>query len=350
MKTEVSDLNKKECAALRGLAILAIVLHNYCHFFAFTIKENEYTFHSYYNHYFWNHVFHLNSDLFFDVFSFLGHYGVPVFLFISGYGLVTKYESQKTSPSVVPFVKYHYLKLLRLMFMGFTCFIFVDWYLKSEFRFTLTDIIAQIAMIINLFPTPDVIIKPGPYWYFGLMLEMYLVYIVFFHRRHWTMILAAIVICWLVQALCNPTGETLNWLRYNFIGAVLPFGSGILYARYLKWELNRSTYFAIGTVAVLLICLFGGNYQLWLWIPLFVIIASVAFVKILPRIVIKPFAWIGSISAMIFVVHPILRPVILNIFNESYLYTGLALYVVSTLAIAYLYQKILMYIPKPKMK
>ena len=33
-----------ESKALRGIAILGIILHNYCHFLGFAVKENEYTF------------------------------------------------------------------------------------------------------------------------------------------------------------------------------------------------------------------------------------------------------------------------------------------------------------------
>ena len=37
-------LSRTESAALRGIAILGIILHNYCHFLGFAVKENEYKF------------------------------------------------------------------------------------------------------------------------------------------------------------------------------------------------------------------------------------------------------------------------------------------------------------------
>ena len=37
-------LSIAESKALRGIAILGIILHNYCHFLGFAVKENEYTF------------------------------------------------------------------------------------------------------------------------------------------------------------------------------------------------------------------------------------------------------------------------------------------------------------------
>ncbi len=39
-------LSRTECAALRGLAIIGIFLHNYCHWLGpMAVKENEYTVH-----------------------------------------------------------------------------------------------------------------------------------------------------------------------------------------------------------------------------------------------------------------------------------------------------------------
>ena len=85
-------LSRTESSALRGIAILGIILHNYCHFLGFAVKENEYKFDPSRPMQFLDKLFSLDSDLFIHFFSFLGHYGVPIFLFISGYGLVKKYE------------------------------------------------------------------------------------------------------------------------------------------------------------------------------------------------------------------------------------------------------------------
>ena len=86
-------LSRTESSALRGIAILGIILHNYCHFLGFAVKENEYKFDPSRPMQFLDKLFSLDSDLFIHFFSFLGHYGVPIFLFISGYGLVKKYEA-----------------------------------------------------------------------------------------------------------------------------------------------------------------------------------------------------------------------------------------------------------------
>ena len=83
-------LSRPACNALRGLAIIGIFLHNYCHWLGPIIKENEY---QYFQHNVdWLNQVMVSMDLNLPVhlLSFFGHYGVPVFLFLSAYGLVMK--------------------------------------------------------------------------------------------------------------------------------------------------------------------------------------------------------------------------------------------------------------------
>ena len=86
-------LSRKECTALRGLAILGIMLHNYCHWLRLAVKENEFTFTSANNERLLDVLGTPDWNLPVHLLSYFGHYGVPVFFFLSGYGLVKKYET-----------------------------------------------------------------------------------------------------------------------------------------------------------------------------------------------------------------------------------------------------------------
>lgn len=89
-------LTRRECTALRGLAILGIFLHNYCHWLSPVVKENEY---QYFQHNVdWLAQAMQNPDLLLPahLISFFGHYGVPIFLFLSAYGLERKYGGPAT--------------------------------------------------------------------------------------------------------------------------------------------------------------------------------------------------------------------------------------------------------------
>ena len=100
-------MKREESQALRGFAILGIVLHNYCHFLNFAVKENEYIFYGDRPRQFWDMLMSMDSQLFVHVFSFLGHYGVPVFLFVSGFGLVMKYEKDDICYNPFRWMGYH---------------------------------------------------------------------------------------------------------------------------------------------------------------------------------------------------------------------------------------------------
>ena len=100
---------------MRGIAILAIMLHNYCHFIGRIVKENEYQYLEQNNTRLWQVLTNPDELLPVHLLSYFGHYGVPVFLFLSGFGLVMKYESAHDDVRAVGFLRYHYLKLLRML-------------------------------------------------------------------------------------------------------------------------------------------------------------------------------------------------------------------------------------------
>ena len=351
-------LTRKECTAMRGIAILAIVLHNYCHFIGKIVQENEYQYLSFNNDRLWQVLTHPDALLPVHLLSYFGHYGVPVFLFLSGFGLVKKYEeTSNASCPPVRFVRYSYLKLLRMLIVGFVLFVCVDMVTPGRFSFHWDNVLAQLLMYINVLPEPDKIIWPGIYWFFGLMMELYIVYRLLFYRRSSWWVVALVVVCWLLQVFCEPDGEILNRLRYNCIGGMLPFGLGIIVARiptlgikyspignktFPRWEYLMALLLASALVVVM--CF---NYQSWLWIPVFIIIGCVAMVKLMPECVLKVFVWFGSISAAMFVAHPIARKLFITVAWKQDIYDGLMLYVIVTIALSWAVKQMIDRIPKP---
>lgn len=353
MKKEL--LSMAESKALRGIAILGIILHNYCHFLGFAVKENEYTFTASKPRQLLERMLTLDDNLFIHFMSFFGHYGVPVFLFISGFGLVYKYErSTPTRVRALPFIGFHYAKLLRLMFLGYIGFAVVSYLHPHGYHgYTVGRVIAQLLMYINLMPDPDHIIKPGPYWYFGLMLQLYIVYRLVLYRRSSAVTLALIVLCTAVQALFPPSvdegGEILNRIRYNFIGGMLPFGAGILYARHGR---NLPLPINLTIVVVSAFIVFIGSFYFWSWlfVPLFIVTGAVATMKLIPDKALAPCVWFGAISSALFVMHPITREIIIKMSYRGYIYTGLITYIVASILLAWLFKLMFRYIPKPKLK
>ena len=343
-------LNKTECSALRGIAIIGIFMHNFLHWLRPMVKENEYQFHQNNVDGLLNILTNPDENLLWQLFSFFGHYGVPVFLFLSGYGLVLKYEnSDKPQPGVTDFMWHHFRKLFPMMLLGFVCFAIVDWITPNRHHWSWLDILTQLTMTINLRPEPDDIIWPGPYWFFGLIMQLYLFYRILLYKRHWAWTVASVLICWLIQAMCMdaPEGETLNRIRYNCIGGMLPFCMGILLARakgnaalnetLAKRYVNAGWMLISIAAAVIVVCM-SMTFHTWLWAPAFVVLFNLAVVKTLPSVCLKPLDWIGALSAAIFVCHPITRKVFIPISRGGELLDGLAIYVVATIMLAMLFR------------
>ena len=375
----IPTLNRSECSVLRGLAIIGIFLHNYCHWLGPIVKENEY---QYFQHNMdWLNQVMGNPDinLPFHLISFFGHYGVPVFLFLSAYGLVLKYESGprlengskfftitgKQLPNLKDswrFICYHYLKLFKMMIVGFVAFTMLDYITPGPHHYHTLDIIAMLGMFNNILPEPDHIIWPGPFWFFGLMLQLYIVYRLFIYRKHWGYTVGLMVICVTIQLILgyiNPESEEMNRYRYNFMGGMLPFGIGILYARYgekilMTFHHPAANFFGI-IFCSMLIYSFSGSMLGWTFVPLLICLLSVLVAKILSGIdwlagVFKTLDWVGGISSALFVCHPITRKIFIPISRQGDMYAGLLLYIVSSICLAWLFSKLMQHIPNPKMK
>ena len=356
-------LTRNECTAMRGIAILAIVLHNYCHFISKIVQENEYQFFVSHNEQLWQVISHPDELLPIHLLSFFGHYGVPVFLFLSGYGLVRKYETSDNFCPPVRFVRYSYLKLLRMLFVGFSLFICVDMVTPGRFQFHWDNVIAQLLMYINVLPEPEKTIWPGIYWFFGLMMELYIVYRLLFYRRSSWIAVALIVVCWLLQAFCDPEGETLNRLRYNCIGGLLPFGLGIIAARVRTLRTGSTTptdsayapygpilWLLVFILSVALVFAMSFNFYTWLlWIPVFIILGTIALVKAMPKWMLSIITWFGSISAAMFVAHPIARKLFITVAWKQDIYDGLMLYIIAVIAISWAVKQLIDRIPQPKL-
>lgn len=358
-------LSQMECHALRGLAILGIFLHNYCHWLPGIVRENEYQFFQGNVDAFNHALLSPDEKLPMHFLSFFGHYGVPVFLFLSAYGLVMKYERKtpnRPSPHIprVSFIRYHFLKLFRMMIAGFAAFIIVDQITPAPFHYQVVDIIGQLGLFNNLFPHPDKVIWPGPYWFFGMLFQLYVLYRLLIYKRSdgWTSIL--MVICILGQFLFDPEGGALNWYRYNFMGSMLPFCGGILFARNQKAIMNWRK--RIGPcqfdwsaliLSFVFIYVFSLNFFTWAFVPVFICTFCIALVKTLRychlNSINRILVGLGQISAALFVCHPITRKIFIPISRDGALYTGLHLYIIASICLAWIWRQMMKKVPKPVM-
>lgn len=163
--------------------------------------------------------------------------------------------------------------------------------------------------------------------------------------------------CWLWQMFYLDDSETLERLRYNLVGGMLPFGMGILAGRWserLEVFCERDGQQWV-TCFVLLLSMFLTflfsflSSQTWLWVPALIVVGTIALVKLIPSQVMPYVVWLGTISAAIFVTHPIVRKIFVRPYIHEDMYAGLLLYVVATLLLSWLMKKIIDQIPNPKL-
>jgi hypothetical protein len=93
----------------------------------------------------------------------------------------------------------------------------------------------------------------------------------------------------------------------------------------------------------------GFWYHSWLWIPVFVIIGTIALVRLMPQWMLSVLVWTGSVSAAMFVAHPIVRKLFITVAWKQDIYDGLMLYVVVTIALSWAVKQIIDHIPSPKL-
>ena len=319
-----------------------IMLHNYCHWFPFAVPENEFSFDVGKYIQFWNAI---NWDTFLiQFFSFWGHLGVSVFVLLSGYGLVLKYDN--TNINRKSFIIKHYKKLCIPMILGFITYYVILFIINYPINHDLSTIIpikrliAQLTLIINLMPNPHRLIVPGPYWYFGLTMQLYLIYLLFIYKRSIKIITVIALGVFFISMFLENNPKLLISTKYNFIGWLFPYIYGIMIGRKtIVIPSIRLTYLITG-ITILMITLFGYLYYTWLLIPLIVAIFSTHIITIIPIYITNIFDIIGKKSLYIFVLHPITRELTIQYGIAGNPYIGLTLYIILTLVLIWGIDKI----------
>lgn len=316
------NLSREETSCMKGYAILCIVLHNLLHLVGPLVKENEFYYNYNYRAYWmWDHLIKWHDNLLGDLFSFFGWYGVPVFIFLSGFGITKKYDcsrNKKEDNTWIEFLAYNFKKLWCLMTPVFVLYLILGTCLWEK-SFTWAAILAQLTLTINVLCSPS-FIAPGVYWYFGLTLQLYIVFRLFFFRKNGRMFftnlivltLVSLALCWWLQPDDHQKIQPIyEYFSHNCVRWFLPFFMGIVCAQYGKdgkdswWEIIFSLTCSLG---LLIACSF--SQRLWIFTPVFAIVFFIGFAKLSVKIrwTKSLGVWLGGLSAYLFAAHPLVRP------------------------------------------
>ncbi len=328
---------------MRGIAIAFIVLHNLLHILLPTI-ENEFVFNIERSNTFAKVASGFSPTLWQDIFSFLGWYGVTVFLFLSGYGLTLKYGFSTDQPfKAKTFVWKHLKRVFLLMILPYILFAIKD---LQDAHYL--QVFLQLTLLSNIFNPND--IYPGIFWFFGLIAQLYLLFAIIRNLRNKdsrSIVLVSISALSIILMFFIPgDSETMNHIRHNFIGWLLPFSMGVWFAGQQTLNKLFDSYWK-NTIWVIvcgsLVVISNFNYYMWCISPVFAIMASIGLTKILTRYnkIDKGCIWLGALSSFLFAVHPTARILYIEYFGKGTPHTlNIWGYVLVSIALALIYRAI----------
>ena len=326
---------------MRGVAIMFIMLHNLLHWILPTV-ENEFTFSIDRSLLFVERFVGLNTQLILDIFSFLGWYGVAVFLFLSGYGLAKKY-GLSTPLMTKQFVTKHFKSVFFLLLLPYLPFA-----LLSIYQMNIKQVLLQVSLLANIFDPNG--INPGVFWFFGLIMQFYLLFALLRMIKSQKVMLRVLMLLNVISlvglVLLSDSPNVLNWVRHNFVGWLLPFSLGIWLGQSSKWGVlfNANWKNLLWVVCGgLLVMLSNLNYYFWIFGSVMAIFAAIGLAKLMSKVrcVDEIGVWLGSLSAFIFAVHPAIRLLCKKIcFSDMTRFPYLMGYVLLSIIFAIIYRYI----------
>lgn len=333
------QMSLDETLILKGVSILVIILHNFVHRFPGAVIENQHVFLMERNCELVGRFLHISPGILLDLVSHYGHYGVPVFVFLSGYGLVVKYENRSAPIGFQKYIRRHIGKLwLLLLPLLIPHFLFLGMKEPGYFQEHWLDFLLMMGFVGNL--NPDSHIFHGPWWFFSLIVQLYVVYYVFVYRRTLKPVVLLTALCMIAQvAAVGLSGnmDYLEYLRHNFAGSMLPFALGIVAAR-KKFFPTRGL--AMIASALFIICCFNAySWLLTFGLVTLAVMPTVRYVR-LNTWIYSCLKWLGMISSFLFVTHPIVRSCLFGLSKYS-LVLSIVGYTLLSILFAWGYKRLL---------
>lgn len=317
------ELTRADASVIKALAILMIVAHNYFHQVKPFPGENEMAFHA---ETFWKMVFQIAEhpfDAFHPIASFFGHYGVHIFLFMSGYGLTKKalgYVQKHGGISWTDLWKVslnQIAKIVSLTLVGVSIlclYKYIAWGTLPDAEF-FTKYLVFLTFTENLRPG-DFGYFVSVWWFMALIVQFYLLFPIIFKglSRHAYLTLSIGVVC---QLLAVSIYEPL--LEQHVLVYATPLGQMVLFmlGGYLAMGRRLSRWIVLPLVVVLPLTFIDPNFfhLSFVAVPVFLMLAYGLLRERL--IASKTLLWIGGMSMFIYIVHGDLRWQVIPVVNEA---------------------------------
>lgn len=317
------ELTRADASVIKALAILMIVAHNYFHQVKPFPGENEMAFHA---ETFWKMVFQIAEhpfDAFHPIASFFGHYGVHIFLFMSGYGLTKKalgYVQKHGGISWTDLWKVslnQIAKIVTLTLVGVSIlclYKYIAWGTLPDAEF-FTKYLVFLTFTENLRPG-DFGYFVSVWWFMALIVQFYLLFPIIFKglSRHAYLTLSIGVVCQLLAVLIY---EPL--LEQHVLVYATPLGQMVLFmlGGYLAMGRRLSRWIVLPLVVVLPLTFIDPNFFHLSFVAVTVFL-MIAYGLLRERLIAsKTLLWIGGMSMFIYIVHGDLRWQVIPVVNEA---------------------------------
>lgn len=363
MNIALDSWTKRDVNVLKAFGILLIVLHNFLHL-TNDVGENEMYFQSLTVYKFMDSIASQPSAAWSYILSFLGHYGVQIFIFCTGYGLAKSFSNK----SLKEYPKY-FLKKIALLYL--LILIGLVWYsalspeIKSldQFRF-LTVFFFKMT---STFSYGLLFAFIGPWWYMCLAVQLYftfplLKYLIDRYRDKYQekSVLFLLLLSYILIYGLFKVASVYNFPMFaNVLGHLPEFIFGIGVATYTQFRINGKL--LIGAIIVFVLsCFFKLFFPLSFMSMLIILLTIFHYLKnglkkyaTLENI----FVYIGQISMFIFILNAIPRTRIYKFFLREgvptwelfcFLLMHLAVVGVMAMSTAFAYNWVMKLLPKKK--
>ena len=307
------DLTKEDTRLCKAIAMLMIVFHNYFHSLPNKPGENEFTFHWWRFFEVWLQILENPFDVLRPIAGFFGHYGVHIFIFLSGYGLTKKALQTFAKPKDVLKIDLYalvfgqILKLWKLMLLG-AIFAAIVWWVTlpdpnwmkraSEFLWTLSFTNALVPGHRYYFVSV--------WWFLSLIVQCYLIFPLLYNyitaeKRVIYFIGASIVVGALLYSPMRHAGVSV----YGTVLGQLPiFALGVWLAKGGDLKRNRK-------ILLWLSILLVAGWTLRPFFHLSFLLVTLGFIYFYESVRLSVNCWflqyIGGISSFIYISHGELR-------------------------------------------
>ncbi|MBD1398260.1 acyltransferase [Pontibacter sp. JH31] len=337
-----------DAAFLKGIAILIIMLHNYFHILDKAPGENEFSFSDPTVYTFLYNLITSPLDIFRQTFSFFGHYAVQIFVFLSGYGLAIQY-SQDRNIKYAQFYLKRFKKIYPVLFFAVVLLFIYKTTITLLFPAKAMDLATfayegffKLLLVSNLIPDQALSIS-GPWWFFGLILQLYLISPFLLKLKRDTYLIACIVIPWLIQlAFIVSLPTAIPFIRVNFLGHLPEFALGIYLARKSIISMRLLPF-------ALALLIFGlGSFSQYFWLLAFFSVPFIAlafYYYTAPSkrsIFAKAITFFGNNSLYFFAVHGLCRSPFVALGNRSIVWSLIA--AVAYLAVVFVFTMVFKFI------